>query len=581
MLEKSMLLKKRASLLPRETGVYFFLKEKKILYVGKANNIKKRVLSYFKSFSKKDIVLINSSTDINYVLVDSEEDAFFLENTLIKKHKPKYNILLKDDKSYPWLCVKKERFPRVFICRKKENNSDFYFGPYFSKKYLNGLFHLIKNLYPIRTCNYNLSEKNIVSNKYKVCLEYHIKNCLGPCVGFCSEEDYNKNIESIKNILSGRFSFVLKNLKKSLKYNSEKLLFEKCEIIKNQIIAINKLKNKSIVVSEKNISLDCFYILSLNSCSYINFIRVVEGSVVYFNNYTFKKNYYYSDAFVLEVFVKNIFIQYGFLSSLLISNIYFSNFLNKKVVVPKIGYKKNLLNFSFKNLKSYIESSGFDFNILTKLKNYLFLKNLPLHIECFDVSNLMGSNTTSSCVVFKNGVPLKKNYRSFILKDLNKIDDYLSISETLKKRYKALDKKNIPDLIIIDGGKGQLNTAFNTLKKIGLSHVDLISIAKKEEIIYLKNLKEIKLNKKSSVLRLLQFIRNESHRFCLKKHRIQRKNNFLNSEFNNINNIGKKTIFKLLNHFKNINNIKKSSKNDLIKIIGYNKGVIIYKHFKI
>tara|TARA_B100000902_G_scaffold395698_1_gene454858 strand:+ start:1729 stop:3465 length:1737 start_codon:yes stop_codon:yes gene_type:complete len=577
MLKKSILLKNKASLLPDRVGVYFFLDKKNVLYVGKAVKIRTRVLSYFKNFSNKNISLLNSSNDLKYILVESEEDALFLENNLIKKHQPKYNVLLKDDKSFPWLCIKKERFPRVFISRKKDSSSDFYFGPYVSKKTLNGLFGLIKSLYPIRTCNYNLSEKNIVLKKYKVCLEFHLKNCLGPCENLCSEYEYNKNIKSIKKILSGNFSFVLNDLKKKLKYNTENLFFEKCEILKNQIISIEKLKNKSIVVSEKKINLDCFFIISLNNNSYVNFIRVVEGSVIYLNNYVFKKNYYYTDSVVLKNLIKNIYINYNYVSDLIISNISFSNFLNIKNTIPKIGYKKHILDLSYNNLISYIDSLNSRFSLLNNLKQQLFLKNIPFHIECFDVSTLMGSHTTSSCVVFKNGKTSKKNYRSFVLNN-NKIDDYESIYKSVKKRYSK--KINIPDLIIIDGGKGQLNAALNALNELNINNVDLISIAKKEEIIYKKNFKEIVLNKKSETLHLVQNIRNEAHRFCLKKHIIKRKNNFLLSELNNIDLIGKKTVFKLLKKFNSINNIKKASKNDLINTIGRNKANIIYQHFK-
>ncbi|MBF25010.1 MAG: excinuclease ABC subunit C [Flavobacteriales bacterium] len=577
MLKKTILLKNKASLLPNKVGVYFFLNKQKVLYVGKAVKIRARVLSYFKDFSNKNVAIVESSNDIKYILVDSEEDAFFLENSLIKKHQPKYNILLKDDKTFPWLCVKNERFPRVFISRKKDNSSDFYFGPYVSRKTLNNLFGLIKSLYPTRTCNYNLSEKNIASKKYKVCLEYHLKNCLGPCEGFCSDQEYDKNTESIKNILSGKFSFVLNDLKKKLKYNTENLFFEKCEVIKNQIFAVQNLKNKSVVVSEKNINLDCFYIYSIKNNTYVNFIRVIEGSVIFLNNYIFNKNYYYSDGVVLENIIKTIYINYNYVSDLIISNISFSNFLKKKIIVPKRGYKKSILNFSHKNLISFINSKNSDFNLLSDLKEKLYLKKIPFHIECFDVSNLMGSNTTSSCVVFKGGKSSKKDYKSYILKD-NKIDDYESISESVYRRYK--NKNNIPDLIIIDGGKGHLRAALNILSSLCLSGVDVISIAKKEEIIYKKNLKEIILNKNSKTLHLIQYIRNEAHRFCLKKHRIKRKNNFLNSDLNNINLIGNKTVFKLLKKFKSINNIKKASLKDLKKIIGNNKAIIIYKHFK-
>ena len=579
MLKKTSLLKSQINLLPSSVGVYIFFNKKNVLYIGKSNNIRRRVSSYFKSSSEKSKIITSIYTSIDYILVDSEEDALFLENTLIKKHQPKYNVLLKDDKSFPWICVKNERFPRVFISRKRVSNSDFYFGPYVSKKILNNIFFLIKENFPVRTCNYNLSEQNIINKKYNVCLEYHMKNCLGPCSGFQNEKDYNKNIESIKKILEGKYSFVLKDLNKKIKKFSKKLLFEKCESLKNQIISLKKIKNKSVVVSNKNINIDCFYIISLNRSSYVNFIRVVEGSVVYLNNYTFKNNLYYNDVSVLENFIKTIFYNYKNISQFIVSNIVFPNFLNKKVYVPKKGYKKDLLNFSLKNLLNYIELKNSNISVLNLLKSDLYLKNIPFHIECFDVSNLMGTNTVSSCVVFKNGKPVKSYYRSFIINNNNIIDDYMSISISIIKRYKNVLKKNIPNLIVIDGGKGQLKAAKKALKKLNLTHIDLISIAKKDEHIYLSDLKKIILNKKSDSLKLIQFLRDEAHRFCLSKHRLKRNNSFLKSELNNINLIGPKTIFKLLNEFKSINNIKKASKKDLINTLGLLKGNIIYKHF--
>ena len=579
MLKRTSLFKSVIDLLPNKTGVYLFLNKKEVLYVGKSTNIKKRVVSYFKSTLEKHQMIVSLSKDVKFFLVNSEDDALFLENTLIKKHQPKYNVLLKDGKSFPWLCIKNERFPRVFISRKRYSSSDFYFGPYISKKTLNSLFSLIRDFYPVRTCNYVLSKKNISNEKYKVCLEYHLKNCLGPCVGFQKEEDYNKNIDSIKSILEGRYSFVLNNLNKQLAFYSSKLLFEKCELIKNQITALKKIKHKSVVVSNNNINVDCFYILSIKNCSYVNFIRVVEGSVVYLNNYKFNKNLYYSDDLVLKSFIETVFFNYKKINTSIISNISFVNFLEKKVIIPKRGYKKKILDLSYKNLLNYISNYNSNINILNNLKSDLLLNNIPFKIECFDVSTLMGTNTVSSCVVFKNGKPVKSYYRSFIINNNNIIDDYMSISISIIKRYKGVLKKHLPNLIVIDGGKGQLKAAKKALKKLNLTHIDLISIAKKEEFIYLSDLKKIILNKKSDSLKLIQYLRDEAHRFCLSKHRVKRNNSFLKSELNSINLIGSKTIFKLLSEFKSINNIKKTSKKDLIKCLGLLKGNIIYKHF--
>jgi len=573
-----LLLKSKLKLLPEKIGVYFFLdKKKNILYVGKSKNIKKRVSYYFNKKEKKNNLIISSACFVDYILVPCEEDALFLENSFIKKHQPKYNILLKDDKNFPWLCIKKERFPRVVVVRKKTSDSNLYFGPYVSRKLLNNLFKLISDMYPIRSCNFNLSKNNILKKKYKVCLDYHLNKCLGPCEGFQNEEDYNNNINSIKNILSGRFSFVLKSLKILLKDYSENLLFEKAEIVKNQINSIKKLKNKSTVVYKKNIDIDSFFIYSIDSFSYVNFIRIVEGCVIYLKTEKIENNFF-NDIFILESFIKKIFVSYGFLSKNIISNIDVGFFLNKKIIVPKSGYKKNILNLGYTNILEYIKThSHVNISVLNNLKSLLFLKKTPLKIECFDISTLNGENTVGSCVVFNNGILSKKDYKYYIINNVGN-NDYLSIEKTVEKRY--YNKLNIPDLIIIDGGKGQLKSALKILKKLNINNVDIISIAKKEEIIFLKNNKEILLNKKSDSLKLIQNIRNEAHNYCLKNHRILRNNKFLLSELNNINGIGKNSIIKLYNKFKSIEKIKNSTKKELSDILGDYRSNIIYEHFK-
>ena len=579
MLSSSLLLKSKN--LPNKTGVYLFYKKKTVLYIGKSNNIKRRVASYFNSSSVKNNLLVSSATSIDYVLVSSEEDALFLENSLIKKHKPKYNVLLKDDKSFPWICIKNERFPRVFVSRKRTSDSDFYFGPYINKRFLNNLIDVVFDFYPVRSCAYNLSEKNIYSKKHKVCLDYHLKKCLGPCEGFQDEKSYNNSIFSIKLLLEGRYSSFLKKIKKELVYCTEKLLFERCDRLKKLINSVNYLKSKSVVVSNKKIDVDSFFIFSFNNYYYINFIRIIEGSIVYFNNYKFKNNGVFSESDVLIGFLKKTFVKYKFVSKNLICNINIGCFLNKKIIVPKRGYKKKILDFSYNNLLSFLEKSSSKNNIgvLKGLKELLFLKDIPFNIHCFDVSNLSGTNTTASCVVFKNGKPFKSDYRSFIIKKTTGIDDYLSLSEAVEKKYKKLKTIDYPNLIIIDGGKGQLKAVLNTLKKLNLKNLSVISIAKKEEIIYLNNFNKIILNKKNDCLKLIQFLRNEAHRFCLKHHRLIRNNNFIKSELNNINGLGPKTIFILLKKFKNLKNIKNTSEKDLINFLGYKKGSIVYNYF--
>ena len=575
-MNNSFFLKTEIKNLPNKTGVYLFLDNKKsVIYVGKSVKIRSRVFSYFKGKTKKDKLLVSSFFYINYFLVDSEKDALFLENNLIKTHKPKYNILLKDDKNFPWICVKNERFPRVFITRKKFSDSDFYFGPYVSTKTLNSLFRLIFKLFPIRSCNLYLSEKNVSKKKYNVCLDYHLKKCLGPCEGFQSEIDYNKNIELVKKLLGGEFSFVLKKLEKKIKKYSSLLLFEKAEVLKEQIDALVSIKNRSVVVSKKNINIDCFGVVSIDNYVYINFIRVVDGSVVFLENSVFKNNFVFELSFVLESFIKKIYFNYGFLSDNLISNIKNVSFLGKSIIVPKIGYKKKLLNMSFNNVFNYINNNNIDLSFLKNLKSDLFLKNFPFHIECFDVSTLNGTNTVSSCVVFKNGVLKKNEYVFFKLKNIN--NDYLSIEESLKIRYKNCDK--FPDLIVIDGGKGHLSSAKKAISLYKNKNIDLISIAKKNEIIYINKNKYLNLNKKSSSLVFIKNLRDEAHNFCLKKHRLFRNNYFINSELYNISGIGKKTYLKLIIKYKNIKKIKSLKKAELIDFLGLKKGVIIYNFF--
>ena len=577
MLENSLLLK--AKNIPNKVGVYLFLKNKSVLYIGKSTRIRSRVLSYFNSSTKKSELIIEGSDDLSFFLVDNEKDALFLENNLIKQHKPKYNILLRDDKSFPWLCIKNERFPRVFISRNKTNSNDFFYGPYVNRWLLKSLYEIIKDFYYVRSCNYFLSEKNIESKKYKVCLEYHLRKCLGPCVGFQGEKEYIKNIESVKSLLEGRFSFLLKKLKKDLAINSKNLLFEKCEELKKQIDSISLLKSKSIVVSNNNSDLFSFYIFSVNNYSYVNFINVVEGSIIYMKNYKLKNSGIFSDKHILKTFIKNSFVNYGKLSNNIISNIFIENFLELNVKNPKRGYKKSILDLGFKNILNYIniQSSDNFIGVLLCLKKDLNLKKIPFLIDCFDVSTLQGSNTTASCVCFKNGKPFKKNYKHFSIKNNNIIDDYLSISEAVKRRY--INNNYFPDLIIIDGGKGHLKTVINILKDTRLKDINIISIAKKEEIIYLKNFKKLVLNKKSNSLKLIQKLRNEAHRFCLKHHRIKRKNNFIKTELNSITGLGEKTIFKLLNKYKSINKIKSLPEEKLIKFLGLKKGSLLYNYF--
>jgi excinuclease ABC subunit C len=581
MIKNSLLLKNKTGTLPNKIGVYLFLdKNGVVLYVGKSKFIKRRVLSYFKGDNPRASLLISSSYSVDYILVDTERDALLLENNLIKENKPKYNVLLKDDKSFSWLCLKKERFPRVFISRQKiKSYDDLYFGPYISRRVLLSIFNTIKSFYPVRTCNYNLSDENIISKKYKVCLDYHLKNCLGPCEGLQKEEDYNNNIKSIINILEGKYSFIISNLKTKMTYFSNQLEFEKANDLKNKIKSLYSIRSKTIIVTNKNINIDSFYIHLYRNVYYVNFIRVVEGAIIYIKTYKIKKSLIEAPV-VVEGVINKIHLLYGSVFKIIICNIYVGDFFSHKITNPKIGYKKNILNFSFNKIKDLINKNKNV--ILINLKKDLFLNKVPFHIEAFDNSTLSGNNTTSSCVVFKNGVPYKPDYRHYNIKTVSGINDYLAMEEVLIRRYSYLlkNKLSLPDLIIIDGGKGQLSSAIKSLNKLNIiNSVNIISIAKKEELIYLKDKSEILLDKKSDSLKLIQYLRNEAHRFCLKQHRKLRNDSFFNSEINNIKGLGKISISKLIQHFKNIKNIKSAEKEEIIKIIGFKKYNILNNYF--
>ena len=581
MIKNSLLLKNKTMALPNKIGVYLFLDNNGVvLYVGKSKFIKRRVLSYFKGESPKSSLLISSSFSVDYILVDTERDALLLENNLIKEHRPKYNILLKDDKSFPWLCLKKERFPRVFISREKlKSDDDLYFGPYISKKVLLRIFNTIKSFYPVRTCNYNLSNENIISNKYKVCLDYHLKNCLGPCEGLQQEDDYNNNIKSIISILEGKYSFVISNLKKKMIYHSGQLEFEKANDLKNKIKSIYSIRSKTIIVTNKNINIDSFYIHLYRNIYYVNFVRVVEGAIIYIKTYKIKKDLP-EPSIVIEGVINKVHLLYGSVFKNIICNISVGSFFSHKITNPKIGYKKNILDFSFTKIKDLINKNKN--NTLVNLKKDLFLNKIPFHIEAFDNSTISGNNTTSSCVVFKNGTPSKVDYRHYNIKTVFGVNDYLAMEEVLMRRYSYLlkNKLSLPDLIVIDGGKGQLKSAIKSLNKLNIINtINVISIAKKEEIIYLKDKSEIILDKKSESLKLIQYLRNEAHRFCLKQHRKLRNDSFFNSEIKNINGLGKISVSKLIQRFKNIKNIKNAEKEEIVKIIGLKKYNILNKYF--
>ncbi len=586
--------------LPKNPGVYqYYDKNDKILYVGKAKNLKNRISSYFNRDSLmtyKTKLLVKKIEKLEFIIVKTELDALLLENNLIKKLKPKYNILLKDDKTYPWICIKKERFPRILYTRKVINDGSEYFGPYNSLKSVKLIIELIEKLYKLRTCNYDLNEENIIKKKYKVCLDYHIGKCGGPCEKHQSEKDYDNSISNIRKILKGNFSEIIKSTKKKMLSYASNLNFEKAQDLKEKIEILQNYQSKSTIVSPKIKNLDVFSILSDDDYAYINYFNINNGSIIQSYNLEVKKKLQEKDQEILIIGIIEIRLKFKSKNDEIITNIEVS-FPSKeklKIYVPKIGEKKDLINLSQRNAK-YMrmerinKSTQTDKNkkferVLEKLKKDLNLDKTPLHIECFDNSNLQGSNPTSSCVVFKNGKPSKKDYRHYKINTVVGIDDFASMKEVVNRRYKYLikEKLDLPQLVVIDGGKGQLNAAFEALINLEIQDkISIISIAKRlEEIFTIDNPYPINIDKRSESLKLIQSLRNEAHRFCLRLHRNIRNKNLKKSEFDNIKGIGEKTREKLLKKYKSIKRIKKLDFIELEKLIGRAKALIVFKFFK-
>lgn len=581
------------SVLPDSPGVYqFFNSSDEIIYVGKAKNLKKRVSSYFTKDhyeNNKLKVLIGKIDRIEYIVVQTESDAFLLENNLIKKYHPRYNVMLKDDKTYPWICVKNEQFPRVFYTRNVINDGSSYFGPYTSVHMVKLMLDLIRRLYPLRNCNLNLSNENIEKKKYKTCLEYHIGNCLAPCIGLQTEENYNDSIDHIKKILKGNIQEVILYLNKLMKEYSVDFKFEEAQLVKEKLEILEKYKSKSTIVSSSLNNVDVFNILDDNNFAYVNFLKVVEGRIVQAHTVELKKKLNESLGDLLLMAVVEIRERLSSTAKEIISPISFE--LEKVVVtVPVRGEKKSLLELSERNLKYYRlekqkkaekkkeKHSGK--RILEVLKKDLNLSFLPEHIECFDNSNIQGTNPVAACVVFKNAKPSTKEYRHYNIKTVEGPDDYASMEEVVYRRYKRLmdENKSLPQLIVIDGGKGQLNAALKSLEKLDINNnVSIIGIAKRlEEIFYPNDPIPLYLDKNSESLKLIQHIRNEAHRFGIKFHRNKRSGNFIKSELDDIPGIGPKTIDALLTKFKTIKKIRSLSLDEISSEIGNTKAKLLF-----
>ena len=589
-----------APTLPNNPGIYkYFDANKKIIYVGKAKNLKKRITSYFNKNTNnlKTEELVNKINDIEFTIVDSEHDALLLENALIKNHQPKYNINLKDDKTYPYIVIKKETFSRVFITRKKIKDGSEYLGPFTNIATGYELMNFIKQYIPLRTCTLNLSESNILKNKFKVCLEYHLGNCKGPCQAFQTLTDYNNSLQQVRNLLKGNLTPVIVQLKKEMIEYANNLEFEKAEVIKKKLIGIEAYQSKSVIVSMHLNNIDVFSMMRENKTAYVNFLMVQNGTIIHTHTVELTTALEESDEEILCFAITRLRTDFNSVSTEVIVpfSIHYSD-TNIKITVPKVGDKKNLLDLSIKNVKYFKEalrkqkilhlnnkSNQEKHEVLYELQQYLQLPALPEHIECFDNSNFQGSYPVSAMVCFKNGMPSKSDYRKFNVKTVVGINDFATMKEVVYRRYKRLldENKLMPQLIIIDGGKGQLSAAVESLLSLNLMRkLTVVGLAKNEEEIFFPNHQQsIKLPWDSNSLKLMRMIRDEVHRFGITFHRNQRSKGTFKNELENISGIGKHTITQLLKHFKSVKNIKVANKEDLIKVIGVAKANILLHNF--
>ena len=582
--------------LPNLPGVYqYYDKDDTILYVGKAKNLKKRVASYFTKNHEygKTKVLVKKIASVKHIVVDTESDALLLENSLIKKYRPRYNILLKDDKTYPWLCIKKEAFPRVFLTRKVIKDGSEYFGPYTSVRTAKALLSLIKELYPLRTCAYDLSEKNIENKKYKVCLEYHIKNCKGACEGLQKETNYLEDVKAIKNIIKGNFKDSLLRFNDLMLKFSESLEFEEAQKIKEKIDLLANYQSKSTVVNPSITNVDVFSIISDESFAYVNFFKITNGAIIQSHTVEIKKKLDESDKDLLELAIVEIRQRFNSQSKEIYVPFKVDLGDAVKVTIPKLGDKKRIVELSIRNAKYFrmerfkqikiVDPDRHTNRIMAQMQKDLRLSVEPRHIECFDNSNIQGTHPVASCVVFKNGKPSKKEYRHFNIKTVVGPDDFGSMEEVVHRRYKRLldEGQELPQLIVIDGGKGQLSSSLKSLDVLGLrGKIAIIGIAKRlEEIYYPGDAIPMYLDKKSETLKIIQQLRNEAHRFAINFHRNKRSKSAIQTELELIPGVGKQTIENLLKHFKSAKRVKGATLENLASLIGNDKATKVYEFF--
>ena len=582
--------------LPGSPGVYqFYDSEDKILYVGKAKNLKKRVSSYFTKTHEygKTRVMVKKIRLIKHIVVPTESDALLLENNLIKKYRPRYNVLLKDDKSYPWICIKNERFPRIFPTRKLIKDGSEYYGPYTSMKTVRTLLDLVKSVYPLRTCNYDLSKEKIEAGKFKSCLEFHLGNCKAPCEGLQEVEEYHRQVDDIREIVKGNFKSSLHYFKHQMKALAAEMKFEQAQQVKEKIEILENYQVKSTIVNPKINNVDVFSIISDDAYAYVNFLQLSHGSIVRSHTMEIKKKLDEQDEDLLELAIVDIRQRFDSKSNEIFLPFKVTVAPELKITVPQLGDKKRILDLSERNAKFYrqerfkqikiIDPDRHTNRIMAQMKIDIRLSEEPRHIECFDNSNIQGSNPVAACVVFKDGKPSKKDYRHYNIKTVEGPDDFASMEEVVFRRYKRLlaEDEPLPQLIVIDGGKGQLSSALRSLDVLGLrGKIAIIGIAKRlEEIYFPEDPIPLYLDKKSESLKIIQQLRNEAHRFGITFHRNKRSKAAINSELEQIEGIGSKTAQDLLKSFKSVKRIKEASVESLAKTVGISKAKKVYERF--
>ena len=585
--------------LPSKPGIYkYFDATDKIIYVGKAKNLRKRVVSYFNKISDyyKTKKLVSEIKRIEFTIVDSEQDALLLENSLIKQYQPKYNLVLKDDRSYPHIVIKNEPFPRIFITRKMIKDGSQYLGPYTNVAQVYSLLNLIKQTIPLRTCSLNLNPKNIEKGKFKECLEYHLGNCKAPCVAFQSKEEYDEQVQLVKDILKGKLGDIIKNYKKEMMEKASNLEFEKAEIIKKKIEYLQTYQSKSIIVNTKIDNVDICSVVSNEKYAAVNFMIIVQGTIIHTHSVTITKTLQESDEEILVPILYQLREKYKSTSKEIIVPFTISTEDELIVTVPKGGDKKKLLELSLQNAEYMMQEHKRKLTLnlsentteqnnalLEQLKIDLHLSEIPDHIECFDNSNFQGSYPVAAMVCFKDGVPFKKEYRHFHIKTVEGINDFASMKEIVYRRYKrVLDEgKPLPKLIIIDGGKGQLSSALESIHELGLlGKITVVGLAKNiEEIFYPGDSESLKLPYQSATLNLIKRIRDEVHRFGITFHRSTRSKGIIKNELEKINGIGEKTANDLLKHFRSVIKVKNATEKELEKIVGLSKARIIKQYF--